>query len=239
MSKENLLKHAKEAKEIWDNKLSKSSKNTFVKFFHIRPTSSGFTIVSTNSEKPMNGNNKINSCSKLEELISICNEELEKENINWNRLGIEGGYKKTEADIQAWLINVINNQNNKFDLYYQELTSALEVKNLYFIGSELIFQERTTKGGQRPDIVAHDGDGTVFLLELKCSKGDSIEEARNQVNEYVKIYQNDEAYKKLLLNYPMTRNLNNIEKYVGIVVVGEKGRMHIEKTGNKVIKIPE
>ena len=64
MSKENILRRAKEAKEIWDNKLSKSSKNTFAEFFHIRPTSSGFTIVSTNSEKPMNGNNKINSCSK-------------------------------------------------------------------------------------------------------------------------------------------------------------------------------
>lgn len=238
MSKENLIKHAKEAKEIWDNKLSNISKNNFTRFFHIRPTASGFTIVSTSPEKPMNGHANIKS-SNLENSINLCSEEIKKESIDWNKLAIQGGYKGIEADIQAWLINVINNYNNKFDSYYQELINALEVEKLYFIGSELIFQENTPKDGKRPDIVAHDGEGNIFLLELKCSKGDSIENAKNQVDEYVTIYQNDEAYRKLLLNYPMTRNLNKIVRYIGIVVVGEKEREHIEKVDDNVIKIPE
>lgn len=88
----------------------------------------------------------------------------------------------------------------------------------------------------------HDGNGIVYILELKKSKGyDRGETPIEQVEGYIEKYKDDEKYRILLKNYPMVENLN-ITEYKGVVIKGDKDTDKIfadlEK-GYTIIKIPE
>lgn len=249
MAKEDLIKNAKMAKKIWDELNDEELKKSFKRNFHIRPKTSGVTLVTTHPSKPMNGNEKVRirtkrstgkaDCYFDEDFIRECaNLNLSKENLG--KLGITKGGKGFEANLQAWLINVINDCENQ---YNKELKEALGINEIYFIGSELIFQEDVVKKGQRPDIVIHDGNGIVYILELKTNKGYPRKDGKNpheQVQEYIEKYKLDEQYKNLLLNYPMVEKLDKITEYRGVVVKGDKNTETIykdEDTGE--IRIPE
>lgn len=149
MSKDDVIKNAKLAKERWEDLQDKELKIAFRKNFHIRPTSEGITLVSTHPDKPMNGNKAVKIRRKAqyffdEEFIRKC-VNLKSNSDEWKKIGITKGDKGPEAHLQAWLINVINNCENKYDKELFELKKALNVKDVYFIGSELIFQEEKTK----------------------------------------------------------------------------------------------
>ena len=249
MSKGKLIENAKITKKIWENLKDNEIKAKFKKNFHVRPTDNGITLVSTHSSKPMNGNQNVKIKSRKanfyfdEDFIKKC-ANLKFNEKDWKDIGINGKNKKIELYLQAWLINVINNCENKYDKEISEFKKALDLenKNIYFIGSELILQEDDTKGGQKPDIVIHDGNGTVYFLELKTSKGYLREDGKTpyeQVQEYINTYGNDEQYKELLLNYPMVENLKKVEEYRGVVIKGDKNTDKIYKDEDGVIRIPE
>ncbi len=247
MAKNDVIENAKIAKEIWDELNDEELKKSFKRNFHVRPKTSGVTLVSTHPSKPMNGNENVRIKTKRstgkakyfdENLIRKCaNLNLSKE--NFEELGITKGDKGFEAHLQAWLINVINDCENQ---YHKELKEALKLNEIFFIGSELIFQEDVVKKGQRPDIVIHDGKGIVYILELKTSKGYPRKDGKNpheQVQEYIEKYKLDEQYKKLLLNYPMVEKLNEIKEYRGFVVKGDKNTEKIYVDEDGIIRIPE
>ncbi len=249
MAKEKLIENAKITKKIWEDLKDNGLKTKFKKNFHVRPTDIGITLVSTHPSKPMNGNENVKIRRKAnyyfdEDFIKKCANLKFKEK-DWKDIGINGKTKKIESYLQAWLINVINNCENKYDKELSELKKALnlENKNIYFIGSELILQEDDTKGGQKPDIVIHDGNGTVYFLELKTSKGYLREDGKTpheQVQEYIDTYGNDEQYKELLLNYPMVENLKEINECKGFVVKGDKNIKEIYYDKDEdIIRIPE
>ncbi len=250
MAKNSLIENAKITKEIWENLKDNKIKTNFKKNFHIRPTEVGITLVSTHFSKPMNGNKQVKIREKSngkasyyfdENFIKECaNLKFNKE--DWEKIGITKQNKRTEPYLQAWLINVINNCENKYNRELTELKQALNLENIYFIGSELILQENETKGGQKPDIVIHDGNGVVYFLELKTSKGYSREDGKSpeeQVKEYIKQYEGDKQYEMLLLNYPMIEKLNKIKEYKGFVVKGDKNTEKIYKDEDGIIRIPE
>ncbi len=107
----------------------------------------------------------------------------------------------------------------------------------------MIFQEDVVKRGQRADIVIHDGNETVYILELKTGKGYPRKDGKSpyeQVKDYVEKYRKDKLYEKLLLNYPMAEKLKKIKKYEGFVVKGDKNTEKICRDENKnIIMIPE
>lgn len=236
-----VLNNAKIAKEGWEEYNSKKENletvTKFKKFFHIRPTTSGYTIISTHRDKPMNGifvnsskakvGAKEKTKLKLQEAISIISQNIKGENIDWNEMKFkQTGRVDDEYRFQAYFINeIIGNEQFK---------NILGVKELYFIGSEVILHEGVKGKRRKPDVLAHDGNGKVFFFELKRSgsKDNSIE----QVNDYIKYYENDENYKELLLNYPMTE-IKEIKEYIGWAVEGNEGKRNIEKIKDRYIKI--
>lgn len=248
MAKNDVIKNAKIAKKIWDEINDEELKKSFKRNFHIRPITSGITLVSTHPSKPMNGNENVRIMTKRstgtaeyyfdEDFIRKCaNLNLDKG--EFDKLGITKGDKGFESHLQAWLINVINDCENQ---YNKELKEALKLDEIYFIGSELIFQEDVVNKGQRPDIVIHDGNGIIYILELKTSKGYSRKDGKSpheQVQEYIEKYKFDEQYKELLLNYPMVEKLNKITEYRGFVVKGDKNteKIYVDEDGD--IRIPE
>ncbi len=131
-----------------------------------------------------------------------------------------------EYRFQAYFINeIINNEQFK---------NILGVKELYFIGSEVILHEGVRQTRRKPDVVAHDGRGKIFLFELK--RNGSKDKAIEQVNDYIEYYGESENYKELLLNYPMTE-VKEIKEYNGWAVEGNEGKRNIEKVKDKYIKI--
>ena len=236
-----VLNNAKIAKEGLEEYSSKKDNletlTKFKKFFHIRPTTSGYTIVSTHKEKPMNGifvtsskakvGAKEKTKLKLQEAISLISQKINGENIDWSKMKFKQTHRvDDEYRFQAYFINeIINNEQFK---------NILGVKELYFIGSEVILHEGVKGKRLKPDVVAHDGKGKIFLFELKRSgsKDDPIE----QVNDYIKHYGKNKDYKELLLNYPMTE-VKEIKEYIGWAVEGSEGKRNIEKVKDRYIKI--
>ena len=235
MAIKDVLNNAEYGKKIYEEleeKLEEIYK--FKKFFHIRPITDGFTIISTHPERPMNGI-KVRK-TKLKEAIIQISKSIEKENIDWNKAKLNSkefpisGDSKGEYRLQANFINTITKGN-------KQLNNILEVNKLYFIGSEMILQENRTKEGKKPDVVAIGDNGKVFLFELKTSKN-KVDDPKTQVEKYIETYENNEPYKNLILNYPMTK-IDRINKYEGWIVRGNKDIEDIIKIQDNYIEIPE
>lgn len=237
-----VLNNAKIAKEMWEEYSSKKENlenaKKFKKFFHIRPTTKGYTIVSTHKEKPMNGL-KIESSTakvgaeertklKLQETINTILQRINGENINWNKMKFkQTGRVDDEYRFQAYFINeIISNEDFK---------KIIGVKELYFIGSEVILHEGNKGKRMKPDIVARDGNGKVFFFELK--RTGSNDNPIEQVDKYIKHYEKDKQYEELILNYPMTKKVKEIKEYIGWAVEGSEGNRKIEKINDRYIKI--
>lgn len=236
MAIKDVLSNAKYGKRAYEElekeKLDEVEK--FKKFFHIRPKTGGFTIVSTHPERPMNGI-KVPK-TKLKGAIIQIAQSIEKDKIDWERAKINSkefhisGKSKGEYRLQANFINTITKGN-------KQLNNILGVNNLYLIGSEMILQENTTKGGNKPDVVAIDDNGRVLLFELKTSKN-KVDDPKTQVEKYTETYEKNERYERLILNYPMTK-IDNINKYEGWIVRGNKDIEDIIKIQDNYIEIPE
>lgn len=235
---EKQLSKTKKVKTAVD-KLRNASPDIYAKFrkyFHLRPCTGYITIVSTHKDRPMRGIEV--SVTKLIDAVKFLTECIkDNDTINWDKIaeefirkkgkvlkkGFEKGDKKKpnggkEYPHQAEMIN--NLENNT------KLKKILDVKNLYFAASEVIFHRGKNEGKtgirKKIDIVAHDGEGKIFLFEMKApgTKDDSV----TQVEGYLKMYGNkgseeNKTFEEMLKNYPQG-SITEINSYDGYGVIG-------------------
>lgn len=221
MSKDVVLENAKKAKA----ELDRMGIDRPIPFFHIRPTSSGITLVTTHSEKAMRGIVGI-SASQAGELLKRASDATRADgSVDFSQVKY---VKKTDKEetfpespdtkcekefaIQAFVINKIVCGEKSF-------SAKFGVDQLFFIGSELILQEGSTENGKRIDIVAHDGYGKILFLEIK-DKSNAEDDPRAQVQNYVKKYHEDAQFKELLLNYPTIPSVQQVREFEGWTLIG-------------------
>ena len=209
MSSQTILANAKKAKCILADMSGIHEK---LKWFHIRPTATGVTLVSTHQDRMMRGIQGV-AISKLGQLLATAASAVSDDGgIDWDTITYnkqcfikrttESKKRKNEKEFrhQAQFINEIINNSKVF-------SDELHVAELFFLGSEVIFQLETTSDGQRIDVVAHDGNGKVLFFEFKSSDnaGDNPHE---QVVGYIKKYRNNEDFQELLRQYPAIHTLD-------------------------------
>ena len=216
-----ILDYAKKSTDIW-NSLPQEMKNSLNMYFHLRPTNSGITIVSTIPLFPMRGITGIKSKSDLlKKLNDICDNINKIYSVDEKDVtGIlkEIGFKKRgddlkedkkegdiEEDIQALMIRSMSKDEN--------LRIKLEAKNkIQFVASELIFEQ----GKNRVDVVGFDGVD-LYFFELKKGRTTLV----GQVKQYVDYYSeltNLSRLRELLKVYPINP-VDRFEKIKGIMVM--------------------
>lgn len=204
-----LIKYSQIAKETLEEYLLNHSHGSiFTKYFHLRPTSNGITIVSTLPEAPMRGifaKNADELMNKLENigasLSKLVSDDSKKVCESLESLGFKKRSTKSilEEDAQAAFIRgMISNEST--------------YEGIQFVASELNLEDK-----MRFDIVGfHLESRTLYLFELK--KGRTTDAAR-QVSDYCK---HVEEYKESFLNvfstYP-NLSFNSFSKIKGIAVM--------------------
>lgn len=215
--KRTIINNARTASEAWA-KLSKAHQDKLKKYFHLRPTQSGITIVSTMSFLPMRGltakpvqidealNFLIKNFNKYTQVDQdkakdfLVNEECQF------YFKSRSGASVLEENIQALMINTMSEDKN--------LSRALDLtNNIQFIASELRFEMKA----QRIDIVGYDSDD-LYIFELKKARTSKI----SQLQSYIAYYNDPiirEFLSELLENYPIypVKAFNNI---IGCMVMG-------------------
>ena len=244
-SKIKVIKNAKFAKELWNKEIDTEKKENFKRFFHIRPTTSGFTIVSTHAEKPMNGIQGI-SCSNLKQGIDRISDSITNKSVKWENSYImkktnnKDSFKTTyrsdeEYKLQAKFINMILEEN-------KELKDIFEVKELYFIGSEVILPGEEDK----IDVLAYgktvSGCQKLFFIEIKKAGNvyrDRKEKAFEQVKRYIEVYSKDQYFVDLIKNYPMLNDEIEVNNCLceGWVVKGNTKEEKMMKKDENYIEI--
>lgn len=201
---ERIYENAKAAKSIYEGL---NLDNNFNKCFHLRPTGSGITIVSTLPYAPMRG--KSVSKEKLEETLlllnkdfrRICCEDTDKAFEVLEKLD----YKKRtppksdlEENIQAEFIKGLLSEQSDYD-------------GVTFITSELVLADESN----RFDVVGFK-NGILYIFELK--KGRTFS-ALPQVSGYVKfVKENKDIFKRILSVYP-NYSVNDFSDVKGIAVM--------------------
>jgi hypothetical protein len=226
MSIEKVISNAKTTTQAFNSFASSNPADAaeFRKFYHLRPTSGGVTIVTTHPDFPLRGITVAKT-----KLFGAVADILKSPQISAVETGGKQFHKgtkngKNEYPLQARFINDINGGS-------LEIREKLGCKNLYFIGSEIILQEGTTSNGKKIDVVAADNLGRVYFVELKSNKNKS-DNPYNQVREYLDIYGKDGSKNKdmedLLENYP-NYSLPKITEFIGVVVKGDKDQYSVER----------
>jgi len=204
----NIIENAKKATDAW-GRLDKKDQGNLKKYFHLRPTQSGISVISTLSFLPMRGlvvpPNKLSvSLDYLKDNYKTITQVDEKKardfltDINkkfWFKS--RSGISILEENIQSIMINTMSEDSN--------LSLSLNLSNpIQFIASELRFQQ----GQYRVDIVGYDKDD-LYLFELKRNRTTKVIQLNNYVNYYIK-YRT--FLEDLLQNYPINpvRKFNNI-----------------------------
>jgi len=213
-----IIKNTKTASEQWIEFASKKKDiDQFKKLFHLRPTKSGVTIVSTNLGKPMRGIKVGRKVAKkhLENIYSEYNSSVDEDDFNNKLDDLKFQNRKISKDkineeiVQAKMIREISGN--------QVLKNFLEVDELIFIASEFILHSSTDSDNlprERVDIIAYDGENKIFLFELKTpdNKKDNPE---NQLKKYLKKYSEHKKQETIsvLSEYPINciNNDKNIE----------------------------
>ena len=237
-----VIENAKDAKRIWDEKIDEKTKAKFRKYFHLRPTTGGITIISTHKEKYMNGI-EVSKCN-LEQGIVKCAEALcNEEKLNEVNIKLKNGNTRTfpttkrpnkEYTMQAKFINEIVKQNI-------ELKKFFDVVNLHLIGSEIILPGKKDK----IDILAYGNTNEnkykLFFIEVKEAKGDKKEKAFEQVRRYMKTYIEDKDFITLINNYPMLEENIDITKFEpeSWVVKGNTNETKISYKDKHYIEVPQ
>jgi hypothetical protein len=202
-----IIRYAKMAAELWNN-LPQENKVSLRRHFHLRPTNSGITIVSTLPFFPMRGLKNIKNENKLSNKLNEIHDNIKKicsidgktainilEKVGFkNRENTKD--KSIEEDIQALMIRSMSKDEN--------LRIKLKANNkIQFIASELIFE----KGKNRVDIVGFDGID-LFLFELKKGRTTKVDQVKRYVDYYSES-KNLAILQELLKNYP----INPVEKF--------------------------
>ncbi len=186
--------------------LSKIDVNELKKYFHLRPTNSGITIVSTLPFAPMRGfivTSKEALEAKLKEILLKVDKLYSQDEAIVKATMKELGFKSRQTDsnlleekCQARMINSMS-----ADKFLKEKLNTKE--NIQFIASEFIFEQ----GKHKVDIIGFDGND-LFLFELKKGRTTKVD----QVTKYVDYYSTEEKgdiLKSILKVYPC----NSIQKF--------------------------
>ncbi|MCF7870365.1 MAG: hypothetical protein K9M01_04540 [Candidatus Omnitrophica bacterium] len=219
-----IIEYAKMAASTWEEFVKDDDNEKIKNYFHLRPTNSGITIVSTLPDYEMRGITGIKTKKDLFSILNNINNEYAKitslnperkrevmEKLQFKSRSKEKPKNILEEKIQATMINTMSKDRN--------LPAKLGSQNKYihFIASELILE----KGPNRVDIVGYD-EKDIYLFELKKARTKKIDQVANYVN-YYKQQPQIEVLKKLLANYP----INPVKKFDNI-----KGIMVMEDADN-------
>lgn len=205
-----ILKYAQIATDSF-NKMSKEERQSINRHFHLRPTNTGITIVSTIPFFPMRGITNIKNEKILTKKFNEIHKNLKKiSSIDENKVTDilqKIGFSKRlstnkndlEEDIQALMIRNMSSDDN--------LRIKLGAKNkIQFIASELIFEN----GKNRVDVVGFDGID-IHFFELKKGRTTKVDQVKRYVDYYSKP-KNLDTLQKLLKIYP----INPVRKFESI-----------------------
>ncbi len=181
-----ILQNTEMANAVWQN-LTKEAQNDLNKYFHLRPTNSGVTIVSTLPFAPMRGfiaTSRVALEAKLNEIFFNIEKLYSQDEGIVKETMKELGFKNRQGDSNAlleekWQARIINNMSG--DKLLKEKLNAKD--NIRFIASEFIFEQ----GKHKVDIVGFDGNDLLFL-ELKKGRTTKVD----QVTKYVDYYSSKE-----------------------------------------------
>lgn len=189
---------------------SQKDATTFVKHFHLRPTSTGITIVSTLPYAPMRGITV--KCSELAATLGdlaknfdkLLGEDEQSAKEKLRELGFKerqsaGANGEREEDIQAAFIRGM-------------IEGQVAYEDIHFLASELNLEDEN-----RFDVVGVKGN-YLFLFELKNGRTTKV---FKQVERYVAhVNQNLAAFTTLLQNYPIVdTSVSQIDAVKGIAVM--------------------
>lgn len=214
----NIIKYARIATQAWENFIREdNSMRRIHKYFHLRPTNSGVTVITTLSGYEMRG---VTGIKKEEELLNLLKEIEENYEILTSldesrrsmimkslKFPIRGKANnvKLEEKIQATMINTMSSDNN--------LKDTLGAKNcIEFVASELIF----TQGKHRVDIVGYD-DQDVYFFELKKERTKAVDQVKKYI-EYYSENDNSAILKELLKNFPI-KPVESFKRLIGVMVM--------------------
>jgi len=207
------IKYAKIAAQAWEGFVKDGdNRQRICKFFHLRPTSKGITVITTLDNCEMRGveKNAKNLIALLEEIdknyeILVSLNDVKRKAImeSLKFRSLEKASSKSERKIQATMINTMSKDKN--------LSEILEANDhIRFIASELTFGQKK----HSVDIVGFDGQD-IYFFELKKERTEKVE----QVKGYIEYYSKErDILKQLLENYP----INNVEKFsrlIGVMVM--------------------
>jgi hypothetical protein len=177
-----IIDYAKMASGVW-NGLDEKNQNDLKKNFHLRPTESGITIVSTVPNFAMRGITGIKDEITLKDTLNYLSKKIPRINadkektvnstmksLGFKQRNEDNKLKKSdlEEDVQATMIRTMTGDDN--------LKKKLGLKEpMQFIASELIF---SADEKNRIDIVGFDGE-TLFFLELKRKRTTKVEQVKN------------------------------------------------------------
>lgn len=213
-----IIDNAEMAKSVWDNFTNEANNKKIERFFHLRPTNSGVTIVSTLNGYEMRGirkNSHDNLRNTLEQildkydvLVSIDDTKKEKamEDLKFGKRGSRNNQTgaSLEEVAQAVMINTMSDNT--------DLAKLFSVEKIKFIASELILE----KGPHRVDIIGVDEKTkTLYLFELKKGRTHRA----NQLSDYVGYYNKKrDVLEKLLKTYPIN-SVDKFERIQGVMVM--------------------
>lgn len=210
--------YAVRAEQTWNDFVKADNGRLRIsRYFHLRPTNSGITVVTTLNNYEMRGVPGIRHAKALRALLEkidknydvlVSIDDEKKENV-LQALGFlcrsDAKERKLEEKIQATMINTMSDDKN--------LAEKLETgKPIRFIASELIFE----KGKHRVDIVGSD-DQDVYFFELKKDRTTAV----RQVKEYIEYYSKKEKnviLRQLLASYPIN-SVKEFGRLIGIMVM--------------------
>lgn len=213
-----IIENAQYATVAWDG-LESPDKENLRKYFHLRPTQSGVTIVSTLPYAPMRGITGLASVSAISDELKRISANFKKitqddeeaaQAILRDELGFalrsdDGNHDALEEAYQAMMINSMNQSNLADSL-------GLIGKRIDFVASELIFE----LGPNRVDIVGI-CDGELYFFELKRDRTTKVDQVRRYV-EYYSQPTNLGILKRLLQNYPI-RPVKEFTAICGVMVM--------------------
>lgn len=187
----------------------KQEEHNFRASFHLRPTSSGVTIVSTLPVAPMRG-------------INIQNDKLGEKLLEIRRILNETDNNKILELLRGAGFNMRTSESNREEnvqaaLIRDMVLHPANYEDMFFVASEfdLFGYGENGKETKRADVLAYK-DSFLYNIELKNQR---LTETAKQVNGYVKhIKDNLDAYSDCLAEFPNC-NIQGITDVKGIALV--------------------
>jgi hypothetical protein len=208
-----IRKNAEAAKGIYEELCrDKRLAPDFNMYFHLRPTSSGITIVSTLSDAPMRGMTNVKK-GELEKILSALNDEIRSGDTGKVANVLHEKYEvkkrktknaiseKSEEEVQADFIKLLSRQSG--------------YEGIKFVASELMLNEK-----KRFDVVGIEGK-TLYVFELKKGKDHNVMKQIAGYIEQIDNKENKKDFSDILSVYP--NNAVNFSEIKGVVVTKRDG----------------